>query len=59
MDKIREMIETRKSRIYERLGGDKKCAGDPIIGRFMEGKATAEQDEFDFYVKLLQEIEEL
>jgi len=59
MEKIREMIETRKSKIYERMGGDKKCAGDPIIGRFMEGKVTAEQDEFEFYEKLLQEMEDL
>ena len=59
MDKIREMIETRKSKIYERIGGDKKCTGDPIIGRFMNGKVTAEQDEFNFYEKLLQEMEEL
>lgn len=59
MDKIKEMIETRKSKIYERMGGDKKYTGDPIIGRYMEGKATAEQDEFNFYVTLLQEMEDL
>ena len=52
------MIEVRKSKIYERMGSDKKCTGDPIIGRFMEGKVTAEKDEFEFYEKLLAEMEE-
>ena len=58
MERIKEMIEVRKSIIYERIGGDKKCTGDPIIGRFMDGKVTAEKDEFEFYEKLLSEIEE-
>ena len=58
MERIREMIEVRKSKIYERMGSDKKCTGDPIIGRFMEGKVTAEKDEFEFYEKLLAELEE-
>lgn len=59
MDKIREMIEARKSKIYERIGSDKKYTGDPIVGRFMEGKVIAQTEEFDFYEKLLQEIENL
>ena len=53
------MIEARKSKIYERIGSDKKYTGDPIVGRFMEGKVIAQTEEFDFYEKLLQEIENL
>ena len=59
MDKIREMIEARKSRIYERLSSDKSYANDPIVGRFMEGKVIAQTEEFNFYEKLLQEIDNL
>ena len=59
MDKIREMIEVRKSKIYERIGSDKKCTHDPIIGRFMEGKVIAQTEELEFYEKLLQEIDNL
>ena len=59
MDKIREMIEARKSKIYERIGGDKKYTGDPIVGRFMEGKVSAQTDEFAFYESLLKEFENL
>ena len=59
MDKIKEMIEVRKSKIYERICGDKKYTGDPIVGRFMEGKVTAQVEELEFYGKLLQEIENL
>jgi len=59
MDKIKEMIEARKSRIYERIGSDKKYVNDPIVGRFMEGKVTAQVEEFEFYEKVLQEIENL
>ena len=58
MDKIKEMIETRKSKIYERMNSDKKYTRDPIIGRFMEGKAMAETEEFEFYEILLKEMEE-
>lgn len=58
MEKIKEIIEARKSKIYERIGSDKKYTGDPIVGRFMEGKVTAQKDEFDFYEKLLAELEE-
>ena len=58
MERIREMIEVRKSKIYERMGSDKKCTNDPIIGRFMEGKVIAQKDEFEFYEKLLAEMEE-
>lgn len=59
MDKIREMIEARKSKIYERIGGDRKYTNDPIVGRFMEGKVTAQAEELEFYGKLLQEIDNL
>lgn len=53
------MIETRKSKIYERIGSDRKYTNDPIVGRFMEGKVIAQAEEFEFYEKLLQEIENL
>jgi len=58
MDKIKEMIQTRKLKIYERIGSDEKYVGDPIIGRFLEGKITAEKEEFEFYEELLKEIGE-
>ena len=57
MERIREIIEVRKSKVYERIGSDKKCTNDPIIGRFMEGKVVAERDEFEFYEKLLEELD--
>lgn len=57
MDKIKEMIQARKLKIYERIGSDEKYSGDPILGRFLDGKITAEKEEFEFYEKLLAELE--
>ena len=56
MDKIKEMIQARKLKIYDRIESDEKYSGDPILGRFLEGKITAEKEEFEFYEDLLKTI---
>jgi hypothetical protein len=50
------MIEDRKAILQAHKAEDAQRTGDPILGRFMEGRAVIESEEIEWLDRLLEAV---
>ena len=56
MEAIKQMIEDRKAILQAHKAEDAQRTGDPILGRFMEGRAVIESEEIEWLDRLLEAV---
>lgn len=56
MEAIKSMIEDRRAILKAHSTEDRDREYDPIIGRFMAGRAVVEDEEVEFLNRLLEAV---
>lgn len=52
METLKEFLEKKKAHIITSLNDDNARKDDPILGRFLQGRAVVEED----YLKTIDEV---